>query len=169
MAQRIADAAIAYQMKWVSRAPESVTVELSADMLVITMHGESSPAGEAVARSSDGDARVQEFHRRLFASSSESMCQEIENITGAKVGESIAGTAPAAVVQVFATGTMIQVFQLSRRVASDTWALPMPMPPQGRGRIHSNEARPAGVDCRGRGVDGCVLKVRTRRTKPLWD
>jgi hypothetical protein len=42
------------------------------------------------------------------------MRQEIESITGVEVGEAAAEFGPAAVVQAFTTGTMVQV-------AGDTW------------------------------------------------
>jgi uncharacterized protein YbcI len=70
MARRIAQAAMAFQQQRVGRAPKSVTVVLGADTLVITMHGALSPAEQAVAKTPEGAARVQEFHRRLFANSS---------------------------------------------------------------------------------------------------
>jgi uncharacterized protein YbcI len=126
MAQRIAQAASDFQQERVGRAPKSVTVVLSADTLVITMRGALSRAEQAVAKSPEGAARVQEFHRRLFASSAESMRQEIETITGVEVGETTADCGPAAVVQAFTTGTMVQVFLLSRGVAADTWTMTEP-------------------------------------------
>ena len=126
MAQQIAQAACDFQRQRVGRAPKSVTVVLSADTLVITMRGALSPAEQAVAKSPQGAARVQEFHRLLFDSSSESMREEIERITGVQVGEAAGEYGPAAVVQAFTNGTMVQVFLLARGVADDTWTMTKP-------------------------------------------
>ena len=49
----------------------SVTVVLSEDTLVITLHGALSPAEKALAQSPAGAAQVQEFHRQLFANSAD--------------------------------------------------------------------------------------------------
>jgi uncharacterized protein YbcI len=101
-----------------------VTVVLSEDTLVITLHDALSPAEKALAKSPAGAAQIADFHRQLFASSSDSLRQEIMRITGVEVREAKAEveTMTGAVMQVFATGTVVQVFQLARRVPADTWS-----------------------------------------------
>jgi len=49
--------------------------------------------------------------------------REIQRITGVKVREAVAEVEPAtgAVVCAFASGTMVQVFQLTQSIAPDTW------------------------------------------------
>ena len=90
MAQRIAEAATAFQRQRTGHAPKSVTVVLSGDTLVITLHGALSPAEQAMAQSPDGAAKVQEFHRQLFLSASDTLRQEIKRITGMEVREATA-------------------------------------------------------------------------------
>ena len=63
MAQQIAQAAVAFEEQRTGRAPNKVTVVLTGDTLVITLHGVMSPAEKALAESSAGAARVREFHR----------------------------------------------------------------------------------------------------------
>lgn len=123
MAQQIAQAAMAFQQQRTGHAPESVTVVLSEDTLVITLHGALTRAERTLAKSPLGATQVQEFHRQLFSSSSESMRQEIKKITGVEVRESAAEveTATGAVVQAFTTGAMVQVFLLAQKVAPGTW------------------------------------------------
>ena len=70
MAQQIAQAAIAFEQRRTGHLPHSVTVVLSGETLVITLHGALSPAEKALARSPAGAAQVQEFHRELFNNSS---------------------------------------------------------------------------------------------------
>lgn len=50
--------------------------------------------------------------------------QEIKRITGVEVQEALAevGSTRGAVVQIFTTGTMVQVFQLASSVAADCWS-----------------------------------------------
>jgi hypothetical protein len=71
-----------------------------------------------------GAARVQEFHRQLFANSSASLRQQIKRITGVEVREAAAEVEPASgtVVKVFTTGTVVQVFRLARSLPADTWS-----------------------------------------------
>jgi uncharacterized protein YbcI len=123
MAQQVALAARAFQEQRTGHVPEAVTVVLSEDTLVVTLHGALSPAERVLAKSPAGAAQVQEFHRQLFASSAEPLRQEIKRITGVEVREAAAEveTATGAVVQVFTTGTMVQVFLLAHGVPADTW------------------------------------------------
>jgi uncharacterized protein YbcI len=91
---------------------------------VITLHGALSPAETALAKSPAGAAQVQDFHRRLFASASDSLRQEITRITGMEVREATAEveTSTGAVVQAFTTGTVVQVFLLAGNLQADTWS-----------------------------------------------
>ena len=123
MAQQIAQAAMNYQEQRTGHAPDSVTVVLSGDTLVVTLHGALTKAEKALAKSPEGATQVQEFHRQLFSSSSDALRNEIKTITGVDVRESTAEveTATGAVVQAFTTGTMVQVFLLANKVAPGTW------------------------------------------------
>jgi len=114
MAVEIAQVASAFQKQRTGHAPKSVTVVLSEDTLVVTLHEALSPAEKALARSSEGAAKVQEFHRQLFQNAAESLRHEIGRITGRKVRELAAEveTATGTVVHAFTTGTMVQVFLL---------------------------------------------------------
>jgi uncharacterized protein YbcI len=124
MAQQIAEAAIRFETRRNGHVPESATVILSEDTLVVTLHGSLSPAEKALAKTPDGAAQVQEFHRQLFTSSSESLRQEIQRITGVKVREATAEveTTTGTVVHVFTSGTMVQVFLLARSLPAETWS-----------------------------------------------
>jgi uncharacterized protein YbcI len=123
MAQQVARAASAFQQQRTGHAPKSVSVVLSGDTLVVTLHGALSEAEKALARSPEGAAQVQEFHRELFTSSCATLRQEIKRITGVEVREAAAEVeaTTGTVVQVFTTGTMVQVFLLAHGVPADTW------------------------------------------------
>jgi len=123
MAQQIAHAASAFEQERTGHTPQSVTVVLGEDTLVITVHGALSPAEKALARSPAGAAELQEFHRQLFTSASGPLRAEIERITGVTVREAAAEveTASGAVVRVFTSGTTVQVFLLAGAVAPGIW------------------------------------------------
>jgi uncharacterized protein YbcI len=114
MARRPAEIASTMQVQRTGHAPRSVSVALGEDMLVVTLRDALTPAEKALASSAEGVARVQEFHRQLFANSSDAFRKEIKRITGRDVREGAAEIEPAtgAVVHAFTTGTMVQVFQL---------------------------------------------------------
>ena len=124
VAQRIAQAASAFERQATGDAPTSVTAVPGGDRLVVTPHGALSPAEKALARDTTGTAQVQEFHRQLFANSAEALRQEIKRITGAEVREAAAEVeaTTGTVVQVFTTGTSVQVFLLANSVPTDTWS-----------------------------------------------
>ena len=112
--QKIAEAASNFQLETTGHRPTAVSVVLSDETLVITLHDALSPAERALSKSSEGANKVQDFHRELFASSSEAFRKEIELLTGRQVREAAAEVEPAtgAIVHAFTTGTMIQVFLL---------------------------------------------------------
>ena len=118
MAEQVAEAARDFQQQRTGHVPNDVTVVLSNDTLVITLHGALTPAERALANTAAGAAQVQEFHRQLFATSSASLREEIKRITGVDVRGATAEieTTAGAVVQVFTTGTMVQVFLLASSV-----------------------------------------------------
>lgn len=123
MAQQIAHAASAFELQRTGHAPKSVTVVQCDGTLVVTLHGALSPAELALAKSPQGAAQVQEFHRQLFASASASLREEIKRITGVEVREATAEIEPASgtVVGVFTTGTTVQVYLLAHSIPAETW------------------------------------------------
>ncbi len=124
MAQQIALAAMTFEERRTGHRPQSATVVLSEDTVVITLHGALSPAEKALAKSPEGAAQVQEFHRQLFSNSSEPLRQEIKKITGVQVRQAAAEVEPTtgAVVHAFTTGTVVQVFLLAGDVPSEAWS-----------------------------------------------
>src|SRR5579885_2104531 len=124
MAEQIARAAIAFEQRRTgNHVPKSVTVVLSEGTLVITLHDALSPAERALSANAAGAAQVQQFHRQLFASTSDSLREEIKRITGMDVREATAEIEPAsgAVVQAFTTGTVVQVFLLAGSAPTEAW------------------------------------------------
>src|SRR5689334_11860878 len=94
-AQQIARAASGFEQRRTGHAPGSVAVVISGDTLVVTLRGALSPAELALARTPDGAAQVQEFHRLLFASSCGPLREEIGRIVGVEVRDAAAEVEPA--------------------------------------------------------------------------
>jgi uncharacterized protein YbcI len=123
MAQQFATAVSAFQQQRTGHAPKSVSVVLSEDTLVVTLHGALSPAEQVLSQSAAGAAQVQEYHRQLFQNSVDLLREEIKRITGVAVGEAAAEVelASGAVGHAFTSGTMVQVFQLADSISAQTW------------------------------------------------
>ena len=124
VAKQIAEASSTFEQLRTGHVPKSVTVVLSEETLVVTLHGALSPAEKALARTPEGASRVQHFHRQLFAESAETMRLEINRITGVDVREATAEveTKTGTDVHVFTSGTMVQVFLLAHGIPADTWS-----------------------------------------------
>lgn len=114
--QQIAEAATLFQKQSTGHAPSAVTVVLSDETLVITLHDALSPAEKSLAAKPSGAAQVQEFHRQLFANSSAVLKGEIRRITGRQVREAAieVESTTGAVTHAFTTGIMVQVFLFDR-------------------------------------------------------
>ena len=124
VAKQVALAACDFERRITGILPKSVTVVLSENTLVITLHGALSPGEMALANSSAGAVQLQEFHRQLFASSADSLRQDIKRITGVDVREAAVEVEPKSgtVVKAFTTGTVVQVFLLADSITAGTWS-----------------------------------------------
>lgn len=103
--------------------PTSVTVVRSDDTFVITLHGALSRAESFLAKSANGAASVENFHRAYFASHAKSIRSEIERITGVEVRQAPAEIelSAGAIVAVFTTGKIVQVFTLKSNMLAESW------------------------------------------------
>jgi len=112
---QIAEAVRQFQTQNAGHAPRTVSVVLGEDTLVATLQEALTPAEKSLSRSAKGAAQVQEFHRRLFAISSDPLRREIQRITGRTVRDAAAEVPPTggSLVQAFTSGTMVQVFLLA--------------------------------------------------------
>ena len=108
-AQRIAQAAMAFEKKRTGHSPHSVSVVLSGDTLVITLHEALTEAEKKLASTANGSAEIQEFHKKLFDTSSAEFRQIIKDIIGFDVREARTEvcSSTGTVVQVFSSGTVV--------------------------------------------------------------
>jgi len=126
MAQQVAEAARTFQERQTGNSPKAVTVVLSDDTLVVTLHDALSPAEIELSKTPDGAAQVQQYHRQLFESSAHLLRKEIRRITGVKVREAAVEveTKTGAVVHAFTSGRMVQVFRLDGSISAESWSGP---------------------------------------------
>jgi uncharacterized protein YbcI len=123
-AEQKARAAMAFEKRRTGHGPQSVTVVLSENTLVITLHGALSAGERALAQTPKGAAKVQDFHRQLFLDSAETLRKEIKRITGVEVREATTEVEPLSgtVVQAFTSGTVVQVYLLASNVPGESWS-----------------------------------------------
>ena len=116
MAQHIAQATSALELERTGHLPKSVAVALSDDILVVTLHEALTLAERELAKTPAGAAQVQEFHKQLFTNSADPIRLEINRISGRVVREAAGDVEPmsGSVVHAFTTGTMVQVFLLTK-------------------------------------------------------
>ena len=104
----------AMQAERTGHTPKAVTVVASDNTIVFTFQEALTPAEKILAQTESGAAKVEQYHRALFAVSCSELRKEIGRLTGRRVREAAAALEPAtgAVVQAFASGTIVHIFEL---------------------------------------------------------
>ena len=114
VSKELAEIAMSMQSERTGHTPRAVTVVASDETVVLTLHEALTPAEKILARTESGAAKVEQYHRALFAVSCDELRREIQRLTGRKVREAAVVVEPAtgAIVHAFTSGTMVQIFQL---------------------------------------------------------
>ena len=114
LSSKLAEIALAMQAERTGHTPKAVTVVASDETVVLTLHEALTPAEKILARTESGAAKVEQYHRALFAVSCDELRKEIQRLTGRKVREAAVVVEPAtgAIVHAFTSGTVVQIFQL---------------------------------------------------------
>ena len=112
--KQLAEIALTMQSERTGHTPKAVTVVASDETVVLTLHEALTPAEKMLARTESGAAKVEQYHRALFAVSCDELRKEIQRLTGRKVREAAVVVEPAtgAIVHAFTSGTVVQIFQL---------------------------------------------------------
>ena len=118
--KELAQIAMSMQAERTGHMPKAVTVVASEDTVVLTLHEALTPAEKILARTEAGAAKVEQYHRALFAVSCDELRKEIQRLTGKRVREAAVVVEPATggVVHAFTSGTVVQIFQLEANGAS---------------------------------------------------
>jgi len=114
LSKELAHLALAMQSERTGHTPKAVTVVATEETVVLTLHEALTPAEKILARTESGAAKVEQYHRALFAVSCDELRKEIQRLTGRKVREAAVVVEPAtgAIVHAFTSGTVVQIFQL---------------------------------------------------------
>lgn len=112
--EELAQIALTLQAERTGHIPKAVTVVASEDTVVLTLHEALTPAEKILANTEAGAAKVEQYHRALFAVSCDELRREIQRLTGRRVREAAFVVEPAtgAIVHAFTSGTVVQIFQL---------------------------------------------------------
>lgn len=112
--KELAELALTMQSERTGHTPKAVTVVASDETVVLTLHEALTPAEKILARTEEGAAKVEQYHRALFAVSCDELRREIQRLTGRRVREAAVVVEPAtgAIVHAFTSGTVVQIFQL---------------------------------------------------------
>ncbi len=123
MAESVADAIAIFQYERTGHRPKAITIVLSGDTLVVTLHEALAPAEIVMANTAIGAAQIQEYHRQLFQSSIPALREEIRRITGVAVREAAleVETETGAIVHAFTSGEMVQVFRMASSIPPTAW------------------------------------------------
>jgi uncharacterized protein YbcI len=110
----LARIALSMQAERTGHTPKAVTVVASEETVVLTLHEALTPAERILAKTDTGAAKVEQYHRALFAVSCDELRKEIARLTGRKVREAAVVVEPAtgAIIHAFTCGTVVQIFQL---------------------------------------------------------
>ena len=112
--KQLAEIALSMQSERTGHSPKAVTVVASDETVVLTLHEALTPAEKILARTESGAAKVEQYHRALFAVSCDELRKQIQRLSGRKVREAAVVVEPAtgAIVHAFTSGTVVQIFQL---------------------------------------------------------
>ena len=118
--KELAEIALSMQSERTGHTPKAVTVVASDETVVLTLHEALTPAEKILARTEAGAAKVEQYHRALFAVSCDELRKEIQRLSGRRVREAAFVVEPAtgAIVHAFTSGTVVQIFQLEAHGAA---------------------------------------------------
>ena len=106
--------ALSMQAERTGHAPRAVTVVANDNTIVFTFQEALTPAEKILAQTESGAAKVEQYHRALFAVSCSELRKEIARLTGRRVREAAVVLEPAtgAIVHAFTSGTIVHNFEL---------------------------------------------------------
>ena len=114
LANDLTQIALSMQADRTGHAPTAVTVVANDTTIVFTFQEALTPAEKILAQTESGAAKVEQYHRALFAVSCSELRKEIGRLTGRRVREAAVALEPAtgALVHAFASGTIVHIFEL---------------------------------------------------------
>jgi len=80
----IRNAVIKFEQEFMGRGPEDVRAFILKDIVLVRLKGVLTPAERQLAKTAEGVEMVRRLRQTLIAQGRERLCQQMEEITGAK-------------------------------------------------------------------------------------
>ncbi len=85
MENGIRNAIIKFEQEFMGRGPEEVKAFIIRDLVVVRLKGVLTPAERQLAKTSDGVDMVKRLRQALIAQGRDRLCEQVSDITGAKI------------------------------------------------------------------------------------
>jgi uncharacterized protein YbcI len=81
----VRNAVIKFEQEFMGRGPEDVRAFILKDVMLVRLKGVLTPAERQLAKTSEGVEMVRRLRQTLIAQGRERLCQQMDEITGAKI------------------------------------------------------------------------------------
>ena len=85
MENAIRKAIIKFEQEFMGRGPEEVKAFVVRDLVVVRLKGVLTPAKRQLAKTPDGVDMVKRLRQTLIAQGRDKLCEQVSDITGAKI------------------------------------------------------------------------------------
>lgn len=85
MENSIRTAIIKFEQEFMGRGPDEVRAFVVRDLVVVRLKGVLTPAERQLAKTSEGVEMVKRLRQNLIAQGRDKLCEQISEITGAKI------------------------------------------------------------------------------------
>lgn len=85
MENAIRNAIIKFEQEFMGRGPNDVRAHIVRDLVVVRLKGVLTPAERQLAKTTEGVDMVKRLRQNLIAQGREKLCEQVSEITGAKV------------------------------------------------------------------------------------
>jgi uncharacterized protein YbcI len=85
MENSIRNAVIKFEQEFMGRGPDEVRALVARDLVVVRLKGVLTPAERQLATPAEGIEMVKQIRQNLIAQGRDKLCEQVSEITGAKV------------------------------------------------------------------------------------
>ena len=85
MEDAIRNAITKFEQEFMGRGPDDVRAFIVRDLVVVRLKGVLTPAERQLAKTSEGVAMVKRLRQNLIALGRDKLCEQVSEITGAKI------------------------------------------------------------------------------------
>ncbi|MDH5626166.1 MAG: DUF2294 domain-containing protein [Nitrospira sp.] len=85
MENLIRNAIIKFEQEFMGRGPDDVRAFIVRDLVVVRLKGVLTPAERQLAKTSEGVEMVKQLRQNLIAQGRDKLCEQVSEITGAKI------------------------------------------------------------------------------------